>query len=135
MKRDDLPERTFTDEAIEILRHYQWPGNIRELRNLVQRLLILGTEKVVQGTDVRRALGTATRIADSGKPFVIGQDVMDMPLRQAREVFEHDYLLYQWNQSGHSVSRLARKIGMERTHLYRKLKSLGIDHKRPATEQ
>ena len=69
MKRDDLPERTFTDEAIEILRHYQWPGNIRELRNLVQRLLILGTEKVVQGTDVRRALGTATRIADSGKPF------------------------------------------------------------------
>ena len=135
MKRDDLPERTFTEEAIEILKHYDWPGNIRELRNLVQRLLILGTGNVVHATDVRQALGTSTRIVDSSKPFVIGQDVMDMPLRQAREVFEHDYLLYQWNLSGHSVTRLARKIGMERTHLYRKLKSLGIDHKRPATEQ
>lgn len=135
MKRDDLPERTFTEEAIEILKYYDWPGNIRELRNLVQRLLILGTGNVVHATDVRQALGTSTRIVDSSKPFVIGQDVMDMPLRQAREVFEHDYLLYQWNLSGHSVTRLARKIGMERTHLYRKLKSLGIDHKRPATEQ
>ena len=135
MRRDDLPERTFTEEAIEILKHYDWPGNMRELRNLVQRLMILGTGNVVHATDVRQALGTSTRIVDSSKPFVIGQDVMDMPLRQAREVFEHDYLLYQWNLSGHSVTRLARKIGMERTHLYRKLKSLGIDHKRPATEQ
>jgi DNA-binding NtrC family response regulator len=135
VKRDNLPDREFSEDALEVLKHYQWPGNIRELRNLIQRLLILGANKIVTATDVRRALGTTTRISDSSEPFMIGQDVMDLPLRQAREMFEHDYLLYQWNQSGHSVTKLARKIGMERTHLYRKLKSLGIDHKRPATEQ
>jgi two-component system nitrogen regulation response regulator NtrX len=135
VKRDHLPDREFSVEALDILKHYQWPGNIRELRNLVQRLLILGSDKVIDVADVRRALGTATRISDNSEPFSFGQDVMDMPLREAREIFEHDYLLYQWNQSGHSVTRLARKIGMERTHLYRKLKSLGIDHKRSATEQ
>jgi len=135
VKRDDLPNRTFDEAAINQLMHYSWPGNIRELRNLVQRLLILGTEKVISESDVRRALGASVSVTvDAGQP-AFSQGMMDMPLREAREIFEHDYLLYQWNQAGGSVSKLAKNIGMERTHLYRKLKSLGIDHKRPVTEK
>ena len=135
VKRDDLRHRAFDEGAIDQLMHYEWPGNMRELRNLVQRLLILGSEKVIGGADVRRALGTTMRTSqDQGQP-VFSQAMMDMSLREARDVFEHDYLLYQWALAGGSVSKLAKKIGMERTHLYRKLKSLGIDHKRPVAEQ
>ena len=85
--------------------------------------------------DIRHAMGASARITDTVEPLSHGQEMMNMPLREARELFEHDYLLYQWNLAGGSVTKLARNIGMERTHLYRKLKSLGINHKRPATEQ
>lgn len=135
VKRDDLSYRAFDESAITQLMRYSWPGNIRELRNMVQRLLILGTGKVISEIDVRRALGTSINLTKGADELSFSQNMMDMSLRQAREVFEHDYLLYQWTLAGGSVSKLAKKIGMERTHLYRKLKSLGIDHKRSAAEQ
>ena len=134
VRRDDLPRRTFEPEAIQHLENYSWPGNIRELRNLVQRLLIMGTDNVITEQDVRRALGTSVNVISQNLPE-FNKDMLNMPLREAREAFEHDYLLYQWNQVNGSVSKLAKKIGMERTHLYRKLKSLGIDTKKPVTEQ
>jgi DNA-binding NtrC family response regulator len=90
---------------------------------------------VVGEMDVRRALGASVNLTQGADELSFSQNMMDMSLRQAREVFEHDYLLYQWTLAGGSVSKLAKKIGMERTHLYRKLKSLGIDHKRSAAEQ
>jgi len=135
VKRDDLSYRAFGESAIAQLMKYSWPGNIRELRNMVQRLLILGTDKVITENDVRRALGTSINLTEDTAELSFSQNMMDMSLREARELFEHDYLLYQWNLAGGSVSKLAKKIGMERTHLYRKLKSLGIDHKRSAAEQ
>lgn len=134
-KRDDLRPREFEADAVEHLKQYHWPGNIRELRNLVQRLLILGSGDKISVADIRHAMGASARITDTVEPLSHGQEMMNMPLREARELFEHDYLLYQWNLAGGSVTKLARNIGMERTHLYRKLKSLGINHKRPATEQ
>jgi two-component system nitrogen regulation response regulator NtrX len=122
-----LSYRHFSVAAQNRLRGYGWPGNIRELRNLVQRLLILGTGEEIEADEVERAIGTHAEIAGDrhgpAMPF-------DLPLREAREQFEHNYLIYQLQEAGGSVGKLAKRVGMERTHLYRKLRSLGIDLKK-----
>jgi DNA-binding NtrC family response regulator len=103
---------------------YSWPGNIRELKNLVQRLLILGHTETISVEEVETALGE-----QSG--YKSDNDIrnFDLPLRDAREKFEKAYLEYQLKQANGSVSKIAQSVGMERTHLYRKLKMLGIDIK------
>jgi DNA-binding NtrC family response regulator len=122
-----LSYRHFSVAAQNRLRGYSWPGNIRELRNLVQRLLILGTGEEIEADEVERALGTAAEVGGErhgpAMPY-------DLPLREAREQFEHNYLLHQLQEAGGSVGKLAKRVGMERTHLYRKLRSLGIDLKK-----
>jgi DNA-binding NtrC family response regulator len=124
VQQEGLPYRRFATAAQNRLRRYNWPGNIRELKNLVQRLLILGTSEAIELAEVESALGEQTGARDSG-------DVrnFDLPLREARERFEKAYLEYQLKQANGSVSKIAKIVGMERTHLYRKLKSLGIDLK------
>lgn len=124
-----LGYRHFTVAAQNRLRNYDWPGNIRELRNLVQRLLILGSGEEIEVAEVERAISTqpAAAAAVSGPPMPY-----DLPLREAREQFEHNYLLHQLHEVGGSVGKLAKRVGMERTHLYRKLRALGIDHKKSA---
>ncbi|MBI1733040.1 MAG: sigma-54-dependent Fis family transcriptional regulator [Gammaproteobacteria bacterium] len=125
VEHEGLPYRRFSTAVQNRLRRYAWPGNIRELKNLVQRLLILGNSDTVELEEVEPALGdrsAAPREAgDSGN--------FDLPLREAREKFERAYLEHQLRQANGSVSKIARVVGMERTHLYRKLKSLGIDLK------
>jgi len=128
--RDKLPYRQFPVAVQNRLRNYPWPGNLRELRNLVQRLLILGTAPEVTIEEVELALGTVAATA-SGPPLqnaALGID-FSQPLREAREQFERAYLLHQLNEAGGSVGKLAKMVGMERTHLYRKLKDLGVDPK------
>ncbi|MBK7012608.1 MAG: sigma-54-dependent Fis family transcriptional regulator [Xanthomonadales bacterium] len=128
--RDKLPYRQFPVAVQNRLRNYPWPGNLRELRNLVQRLLILGTAAEVTIEEVELALGTVAATA-SGPPLqnaALGID-FSQPLREAREQFERAYLLHQLNEAGGSVGKLAKMVGMERTHLYRKLKDLGVDPK------
>ena len=121
-----LSYRHFTVAAQNRLRNYGWPGNIRELKNLVQRLLILGSGEEIEVAEVEQATSTQSV---SGEPTA--QIVpYDLPLREAREKFEHDYLLHQLMEVGGSVGKLAKRVGMERTHLYRKLRALGIDHKK-----
>lgn len=135
IQRDHLPDRMFSDDAMVYLQEYGWPGNIRELKNLIQRLLILGDGRTISSPDVRRILRTSLQATDDTHGAMITRGILELPMREARECFERDYLLYQWKQSGGSVGRLAKKVGMERTHLYRKLKNLGIDHKKTAVEQ
>jgi two-component system nitrogen regulation response regulator NtrX len=123
-----LAYRHFTVAAQNRLRNYEWPGNIRELKNLVQRLLILGSGEEIEVAEVEQAISTQPIASGNAMPAL----PHDLPLREAREKFEHDYLLYQLTEAGGSVGKLAKRVGMERTHLYRKLRALGIDHKKGA---
>ena len=124
VQQEGLPYRRFSTAAQNRLRRYHWPGNVRELKNLVQRLLILGSSDTVELEEVEFALGDQTGIRTQENLHNF-----DLPLREAREKFERAYLEYQLKQANGSVSKIARIVGMERTHLYRKLKSLGIDLK------
>ena len=128
--KDGLPYRHFSVAAQNFLRNYRWLGNIRELRNLVQRLLILGTDTEINLDEVEETLGASIPIFEQGIDKTLPGSLYDMPLRQAREQFEHDYLSYQLTQCGGNVSKLAERVQMERTHLYRKMRSLGIDPKK-----
>jgi DNA-binding NtrC family response regulator len=122
-----LPYRQFSISALNRLRNHSWPGNIRELKNLVQRLLILGTEGEVTVSEVEEAL--RQNASDMSSTGAARPGSFDLPLREAREQFEREYLKYQLQKAGGSVGKLSESVGMERTHLYRKLRSLGIDPK------
>ncbi len=124
VSRENLPYRQFSVGAQNRLRNHAWPGNIRELRNLVQRLLILGKEETASVDEVNAALGQAVVAGNS-----VDNDRFDMPLKEAREYFERRYLEHQLKQVGGNISKLATVAGMERTHLYRKMRALGVDPK------
>ncbi len=124
IKRENLPKRKFTIAAQQFLSDYMWPGNIRELRNVVQRLLILGIGDEIGLTEVKTTLGESARSVITSNDIPI---FYDLPLKDARAQFEKAYLDYHLDQHKGSVTKLAETAGMERTHLYRKLHSLGIE--------
>jgi DNA-binding NtrC family response regulator len=126
--QENLPYREFSIAAQNRLRNYSWPGNIRELKNLVQRLLILGQGPVIEVDEVEVALRHPEQpsVAEGASASL----PLDLPLREAREQFEKVYLEHQLHDVGGSVGKLAKRVGMERTHLYRKLRALGIDFKK-----
>jgi DNA-binding NtrC family response regulator len=125
VSREKLPFRRFPVSVQNFLRHYAWNGNIRELKNLVQRLLILGSGEDVSLDEVKSILGgTTDTLRAEGK-----SDFFELPLKEARERFEKTYLEYHLDKYGGSVARLSQAIGLERTHLYRKLNALGIKFK------
>jgi len=127
--RENLAYRRFSVAAQNRLRNYRWPGNVRELKNLVQRLLILGGGSEIEAGEVDAALGegVAERAGAGGLPG------LDLPLKDAREQFERLYLENKLKETGGNITRLAALVGLERTHLYRKLRALGIDPKRAAS--
>ncbi len=123
---EKLPYRRFSVGAQNFLRNYPWPGNVRELKNLVQRVLILGAGDEITQNEVESALGASQPLPTQPLEGVVS---FDQPLRQAREQFEKSYLEYQLEKHGGNVSKMAKEAGMERTHLYRKLRSLGVEIK------
>ena len=120
---EGMPFRKFSVAAQNRLRNYPWPGNVRELRNLVQRVLIIGGPEEIGLDEIEQHL-VAQQTPD--EPLV-KQDLLALPLREAREQFERAYLLQQLMLCNGKVGLLAKRVGMERTHLYRKLRSLGVD--------
>jgi DNA-binding NtrC family response regulator len=120
---EGMPFRRFSVAAQNRLRNYPWPGNVRELRNLVQRMLIVGGPEDIGLEEIEQHL-VAQQAPD--EPLV-KQDLLALPLREAREQFERAYLLQQLMLCNGKVGLLAKRVGMERTHLYRKLRSLGVD--------
>ncbi|MBX3695631.1 MAG: sigma-54-dependent Fis family transcriptional regulator [Steroidobacteraceae bacterium] len=120
---EGLPFRRYSVAAQNRLRNYPWPGNIREMRNLVHRLLLKGGADEIGLEEVERELAVQ---APPEEPLV-KQDLLALPLREAREQFERTYLQQQLLLCNGKVGLLAKRVGMERTHLYRKLRSLGVE--------
>ena len=143
-RRDDIPElitffmdqftanaglskRAIAEDAMAILQSHDWPGNIRQLRNNVERLMILASgdpETEITADMLPSEVGALVPATPTGSG---GEKLMSLPLREAREVFEREYLMAQVSRFGGNISRTAEFIGMERSALHRKLKSLGID--------
>jgi two-component system nitrogen regulation response regulator NtrX len=126
--RDRLPARRFGSGIVERLRRHPWPGNVRELRGLVQRLGVMGSGEVTLA-EIEPALGGAAPAAVAAAAPADYAIDFSLPLRESRDQFERAYLLHQLGECGGSVGKLARMAGMERTHLYRKLRDLGVDIK------
>jgi DNA-binding NtrC family response regulator len=118
-----LPLRRFSVAAQNRLRNYPWPGNVGELKNLVQRVLILGVGEEIRLEEIERELAVKLSVDEP----LVKQDLLALPLREAREQFERAYLQQQLLLCNGKVGQLAKRVGMERTHLYRKLRALGVD--------
>jgi two-component system nitrogen regulation response regulator NtrX len=122
-----LPMRIIGDDAMAVLQAHDWPGNIRQLKNNVERLLILtrdqDVDEPISADLLPSEVGALVPPLSSGPG---GEHFMALPLRDAREIFERDYLKAQINRFGGNISRTAEFVGMERSALHRKLKSLGI---------
>ena len=118
-----LPARELTPEAEAMLQTMQWPGNVRQLRNVMERVLILGESN--GAIEARELPGRDETVETEGR-VLLGGALATLPLREARELFEREYLLTQINRFGGNISRTASFVGMERSALHRKLKSLGV---------
>jgi len=127
-----LPRRRLGDDAIAVLQVHPWPGNVRQLRNNVERLLILATGDVNEPISADMLPQEATNANSTGT--LGGERIIALPLREAREVFEREYLAAQIMRFGGNISRTAAFIGMERSALHRKLKSLGVSPSRGGEE-
>jgi two-component system nitrogen regulation response regulator NtrX len=118
-----LPLRALADEAVALMQTMTWPGNVRQLKNMVERVLILGDGTgPIEAKDLPRE---EEKVVEEGRVVLSGA-LATLPLREAREAFEREYLLTQINRFGGNISRTASFVGMERSALHRKLKSLGV---------
>jgi two-component system nitrogen regulation response regulator NtrX len=118
--------RDFGEDALAALQAYTWPGNVRQLRNVVDWLLIMAPGDTTEPVRADMLPNEITAIAPSVVKWDKGSEIMTLPLRDAREVFEREYLLAQVTRFGGNISRTAAFVGMERSALHRKLKSLGV---------
>jgi len=127
---EGLTFRRFSVAAQNRLRHYPWPDNVRELKNLVRRLLLSGKSTDITLEEVEAEIRAGVPATET----LVKQDLLALPLREAREQFERAYLQQQLELCGGKVGQLAKRVGMERTHLYRKLRSLGVDFRSIGTD-
>ena len=121
-----LPQRKIGSDAMAVLQSHDWPGNVRQLRNNVERLMILAggaPDATINASMLPQDVGSMVPAMPNGNG---GEQLMGLPLREARELFEREYLLAQINRFGGNISRTAEFVGMERSALHRKLKALGI---------
>ena len=140
-RRDDIPEliknfqeqfqkkglekKEFAPETIKLLMQYHWPGNIRELKNMVERLLIMSPEKSIRPRDVHMFLSSGD--GHERTPAARSKEYHDLPFKEARKRFEHDYLRTKIVENKGNISKTAQQIGMERSHLHKKVKALAIE--------
>jgi len=122
--RKGLGGKLFASEALHLLQCHAWPGNVRELRNLVERLVIMTPGETIQAEDVALFLGNAPRLQPPAPPT--SPTYWHLTYKDARRQFESDYLIANLEENDGNISRTAEKIGMERSHLHKKVKALGI---------
>lgn len=123
-KIQGLPLRELSEEAIALLQTMTWPGNVRQLKNVIERVLILGGEK--DEITAGEIPSESQSVESKDGRVVLSGSLATLPLREARELFEREYLLTQINRFGGNISRTAGFVGMERSALHRKLKSLNV---------
>ncbi len=128
---EGLTFRRFSVAAQNRLRNYPWPDNVRELKNLVRRLLLSQGEGDISLEEVEADISTGEQADES----LVKQDLLSLPLREAREQFERAYLQQQLVLCDGKVGQLAKRVGMERTHLYRKLRTLGVNFKNVSADE
>jgi len=116
-----LRPKRFTEDAFERLRDYSWPGNVRELRNVVERVMIMVPGETIHADDLAFLPASGAPSAPSGAPGEV-----DLPLREARERFEREYIRRALERCDGNVTRAAALLGLERSHLHRKLRQLGL---------
>ncbi|MEE2698811.1 MAG: sigma-54 dependent transcriptional regulator [Pseudomonadota bacterium] len=120
------PIRKISDDAMTILQTYSWPGNVRELRNVIERLLIMASgdsKSPIEADMLPPEINADAKVSGN---IETNTEIMGLPLKDAREIFEREYLLAQVSRFSGNISRTAEFIGMERSALHRKLKSLGV---------
>ncbi len=130
VEQEQLPFRRFGTAVQNRLRNYPWPGNVREVEQLVRQMLIKGGDEEIELAEIEAELAAESTESEP----LIKKDLLAMPLREAREHFERAYLQQQLELCGGKVGQLAKRVGMERTHLYRKLRALGIDFRHSAQD-
>ncbi len=134
MRQSNIVDCQISDDAMAVLQAHDWPGNIRQLRNNIERLLILS--HVEEGTVITTDMlpdDVGEMLPRSGREG--GDHIMSLPLKEAREVFERDFLMAQVERFGGNVSRTAKFVGMERSALHRKLKLLGLVEKKQGDDE
>jgi two-component system nitrogen regulation response regulator NtrX len=122
-----LPPRRIGDDAMAVLQSHDWPGNARQLRNIIERLMIMvggDPESIITADMLPDDISSAVSLSPNGAG---GEHLMSLPLRDAREIFEREYLMAQINRFGGNISRTAEFVGMERSALHRKLRALGVN--------
>ena len=120
-----LAPRKIGEDAVAVLQAHDWPGNVRELRNNIERLMILSggdPDAIITANMLPEEIGSNVPLPVNGG----AEHLMSLPLREAREIFEREYLLAQINRFGGNISRTAEFVGMERSALHRKLRALGV---------
>ncbi len=123
-QQNGLQKKKFSSESINLLMQHHWPGNIRELKNMVERLLIMTPKKTIRPEDVRMFLGPV--VEQPTTELKIIADYQPLNFKEARKQFEHDYLKSRLMENKGNISRTAQQIGMERSHLHKKVKALAI---------
>ncbi len=122
-----LPPRRIGDDAMAVLQSHEWPGNVRQLRNVIERLMIMTSgdpDTVITASMLPEDISSNVPLSPNGSG---GEHLMSLPLRDAREIFEREYLMAQINRFGGNISRTAEFVGMERSALHRKLRALGVN--------
>ncbi|MFY8039435.1 MAG: sigma-54-dependent transcriptional regulator [Bosea sp. (in: a-proteobacteria)] len=122
-----LPRRSIAGDAMAVLQSHEWPGNVRELRNNVERLMILTKGDPLSEVTTEMLPAEVGALVPATPTGSGGEKLMSLPLREAREIFEKEYLVAQIARFSGNISRTAEFIGMERSALHRKLKSLGVE--------
>lgn len=125
-----VPNPEISEEAIAAMQAYEWPGNVRQFRNIVERTIILAPGERVAKIDADMLPAEILKDQMQVAPTDANQSIMATPLREARETFEREYLRIQIRRFSGNISRTAEFIGMERSALHRKLKTLGLNEKK-----